>query len=160
MPLEPFEKVQPEPLTFPVGQHKYTIPPLGYLKGVRLQGMLAGTDHTMDTKGADALWEFVLGDVWEQMKADDAPIEAMTRIAFATLADVTQGREMAEKVWKSGIPPEALAAAMAAIQATAQPTQPSTVAAPKTRQQASSSGTSSRRASTRKAAVKAKASRS
>lgn len=157
MPLEAFEQVQSEPLIFPVGPRRYEIPPIGYLKGVRLQGILAGTDHTMEGQNADALWEFILGDVWEQMKKDDAPIEAMTRIAFAALADITQGRAIAEKVWKSGIPPEALAAAMAATQATVQPTPPSTVAAPKTRSRASSSGTSSRRTSTRKAVVKARA---
>ena len=157
MPLKAFEDVAPEPLIFPVGDNDYTVKPVGYLKGLRLQAIFAGTDHTMDAKDSGALWAFVLGDVWEQMKADDAPIEAMNRIAFATLADFQLGREAAEKVWESGIPPEALAAIQAANQATAQPTQPSTVAATKTRSRASSSGTSSRRTSTRKAVVKARA---
>jgi len=156
MPLKAFEQVAPEPLIFPVGEHIYTIPPIGYLKGTRLSGMLNGTDHTMENELPDVLWEFVLGDVWKQMKADDAPLEAMNRVAFATLTDFQLGREAAEKVWESGIPPEALAAVQAAIQQTEQPKQSSTVAAPKTRSRASSSGTSSPRASTRKAAVKAK----
>jgi len=157
MPLKAFEQVAPEPLIFPVGEHKYTIPPVGYLKGLRLQGMLNGTDHTMEAESPDVLWEFVLGDVWAQMKADDAPLEAMNRVAFATLTDFQLGREAAEKVWESGIPPEALAAVQAAIQTeTEQPKQSSTVAAPKTRSRASSSGTSSPRVSTRKPVVKAK----
>jgi len=157
MPLKAFEQVAPEPLIFPVNGKQYEIPPVGYLRGLRLSGMLNGTDHTMEAESPDVLWEFILGDVWAQMKADDAPLEAMNRVAFATLTDFQLGREAAEKVWESGIPPEALAAVQAAIQEkTAQPPQSSTVAAPKTRPRASSSGTSSPRASTRKAAVKAK----
>jgi len=160
MPLKAFEEFAPEPLIFPVNGKQYTIPPVGYLTGIRLSGILAGTDHTMDKADSDAFWEFVLGDVWAQMKADNAPIEAMSRVGFATLTDFKLGREAAEKVWESGIPPEALAAAMAASQETEPPTQPSTVAALKTQSRASSSGTSSRRTSTRKATAKAKASRS
>jgi hypothetical protein len=160
MSLKPFEEIAPEPLVFPVNGKLYTIPPVGYLMGIRLSGILAGTDHTMDETDTDAFWEFVLGDVWAQMKADNAPMEAMSRVGFATLTDFQLGREAAEKVWESGIPPEALAAAMAASQVTGQQTPPNMVAAPKTQSRASSSGTSSRRTSTRKAAAKPKASRS
>lgn len=157
MPLKAFEQVAPEPLIFPVKGKMYEIPPVGYLKGLRLSAMLAGTDKTMSAESPDVLWEFVLGDVWAQMKADDAPMEAMNRVAFATLTDFRFGREAAEKVWESGIPPEALAAIQAAIQATEQPKQPDMVAATKTSSRVSTSGTSSRKTSTRKATATARA---
>lgn len=160
MALKAFEDFAPEPLAFPIGGKVYTVPPVGYLQGIRLQNVLAGTDHTLDGAKPDELWKFVMGTAWTEMVADNVPMEALSRAGFATITDFQLGREAASRAWESGIDPEALAAALTAASHKTDPPKPTnTAAAAKTRSRASSSGTSSPKVSSTRA-PKAKASRS
>lgn len=148
MPLKPYEEFAPEPLAFPIGSKLYVLPPLDYRLGLRLQQILAGDDDSLnDAKGED-LFQLVLGPLWDEMKADGVPLEAMQRAGFVALADYQYGRAMAEKVWENGLDPEALAAALTAAASTGrkQPADRKTRSTPtagaaRTRSRASGSGT-------------------
>lgn len=153
MALKPWSEVCPEPLAFPIGDKVYVVPELSKDDGIKLQYVLAGKDHSLDGMEPEVGWRLVMGPVWDEMDADGVSGPAMSRAAFAALADLTQGREAAEKVWESGIDPEVLAAAMAATQTPST----STAVAAKTRSLASSSGT---RTSPKTSRPRAKASRS
>lgn len=144
MALKAYEEFAPEPLVFPIGSKRYEVPPLGYREGIRLQGILAGTDHSLDGKDPTEGWRLVLGTAWDEMVADDVPIEALSRAGFTAMTDFQFGRTAAENVWESGISPEALAAAMAATQ-TSQDSQPlpSTGSGNRTQRRASTRATTS-----------------
>lgn len=158
MALKPWSEVCPEPLAFPIGGKVYVVPELGKDDGIKLQYVLAGKDHSLDGEDPEVGWRLVMGPVWDEMAADGVSSLAMSRAAFAALADLTQGRAAAEKVWESGIDPEALAAAMAATQTNPQTRSSSTAAVTKTRSRASTSGTRTSRKNS--PAAKARASRS
>lgn len=154
MTLKAYEDFAPEPLVFPIGNKLYTVPALGFREGITLLGVLAGTDHTLDDKDPSEGWRLVLGSAWDEMVADNVPIEAIGRVGFAAMSDFQFGRTAAENVWESGISPEALAAAMAATQ-TSQATQlsSSTASGNRTQRRAASKRTTSPKTS--KAVAKA-----
>jgi len=160
MALKAYEEFAEEPLAFPIGQKVYVVPALSYHKGIRLTRIFTGEDHSLDGKLAEEGWKLVMGAAWDEMAADDVPMDAMARAGLAALSDFQFGREAAERVWESNISPEALAAAVAANrkERRTKPT-PSkrAVAGAKTRTRASTSGTRTSRTTSK---AKPKASRS
>jgi hypothetical protein len=140
MPLKAFEDFAPEPLAFPIGGKVYTAKLVGMSDGLRLQRVLEGKDDSLNDVEPEVLWRMVLGDAWDEMMADNVPVEAASRAALAALADFQYGRNEAERVWEAGISPEALAARAAANQKASTPST-RTGGAGKTRSRASSSGT-------------------
>lgn len=143
MPLKPYEEFA-DPLAFPIGGRVYTVPPLPYRAGLRLQRILAGEDTAEDLPAED-LWRMVMGDAWDQMVADDVPLEAMSRAGIAAVADFRWGRATAENVWESGVDPEALAAALTAANPSSKdfPDSTSTAKGSETPSRGSSSATTS-----------------
>lgn len=143
MALKAYEEFAEEPLAFPIGGKTYTMPRLTYQQGIRLTRIFSGEDHSLDGQPVEEGWKLVMGASWDEMAADDVPLDAMSRAGLAAVADFQFGRAAAELVWESNISPEALAAATAANRKERRATQRSTGAARKTRSRASSSGTSS-----------------
>ena len=140
MPLKAFEDFAPEPLAFPIGGKVYTAKLVGMADGLRLQRVIEGKDDSLSKAEPEVLWRMVLGDAWDEMMADNVPIEAASRAALAALADFQFGRAEAERVWEAGISPEALAARAAASRQESTPST-RTGGAAKTRRRASTSGT-------------------
>jgi hypothetical protein len=157
MPLKAYEEFAQEPLAFPIGGKVYTVPPLGFTTGIRLQRVLAGEDDSLNDAPAEEGWRLVLGPVWDQMIADEVPMEAMVRAAFAAMTDFQFGREQAERVWEAGLDPKALAEAVMNARQTLEELKQSssTGAASETRKRASTTGTSSPK-TTKRAAAKAR----
>lgn len=147
MALKAYEEFAEEPLVFPIGGKTYTAPDVSYQQGIRLTRIFAGEDHSLDGKPVEEGWKLVLGVAWDEMAADDVPMDAMSRAGLAAIANFQFGRAAAELVWESNVSPEALAAATAANRKERRATQRSTGTARKTRSRASSSGTSSPKAS-------------
>jgi hypothetical protein len=160
MALKAYEEFAEEPLAFPIGGKVYAVPPVSYLTGIRLTRLFTGEDHSLDGKPAEEGWKLILGAAWDEMAADDVPMDAMSRAGLAAIANFQFGREAAERVWEANISPEALAAAVAANrkERRAKPTRSSSTAAgAKTRARASTSGT---RTSRTTSGAKGKASQS
>ena len=149
MPLKAYEDWRPEPLAFPIGGKVYEVAPLPWESGVRLTEILNGDEITEDAETQNRL---LMGDTWDQMRADNVPAEALSRAALTCLVDFRMGRETAEKVWESGLSPEALAPSMGATQTTTQP--PSTESENETPSPASTRTTTSRKGSSKKRAAK------
>lgn len=144
MSLKAYEDFEPEPLAFPIRGKTYTPPPISAKTGLTLVKALAG-DPELVNKEARSLWQLVLGPTYDEMIADDVPLDALARAGFAMLADWQADRDAAVRVWESGIDPE-VRAALAAAMRDGSTTSPSTAAAgSSTRRQASTSGTNSRK---------------
>lgn len=149
MPLKPFEELSLDPLIFPIGGKEYRAKLIGVQDGLRLQAAIEGTDDSLNDQPPEVLWRMVVGEAWDEMLADNVPLEAMNRAGLAALADFRYGRAEAERVWEVGVSPEALAALAAApnrAQRRASKRSSSTGAARKTRSRASTTGTTSRKA--------------
>lgn len=149
MPLKAYEEFAAEPLAFPIAGKTYTVGPVGFREGIKLQRVLVGEDDSLDDAPAEEAWRLVLGPVYDEMVADNVPIEALSRAGLAALADFRFGREAAERTWESGLDPKALEAAVAAA-AKAQsladsPPSPSTGSGTKTRKRASLKATTSQK---------------
>jgi hypothetical protein len=136
VPLEPYEDVAKEPLAFPINGKTYTPPPISAKGGIYLMRALAG-DPEVAEQPSQSLWQVLLGPVYDEMVADDVPLDALGRAGFAMLVDFQNDREAAERVWRSGIDPEAQAALTTMIlqsrptQPPARPRPPAKKAAPK-----------------------------
>ena len=154
MPLKAYEEFAQEPLAFPVGGKVYTVPPLGFTDGIRLQRVLAGEDDSLTNAPAEDGWRLILGPVFDEMVADKVPMEAIARAGFTAMTDFQFGREQAERVWEAGLDPKALAEAVTAAHEalTASTPSPSTGAANGTRKRASSTTTTSPKTTKRTAA--------
>ena len=154
MPLKAYEEFAQEPLAFPISGKVYVVPPLGFTDGVRLQRVLAGEDDSLNNAPAEEGWRLILGTAWDEMVADNVPIEAIARAGFTAMTDFQFGREQAERVWEAGLDPKALAEAVTAAreQLTGLTPSPSTGAANGTRKRASTTTTSSRKTTKRTAA--------
>ena len=149
------------PMVFPIKGKDYTVVAIaerGWQEGARWQEIFGGTDPGPSNADQPKL---VLGAVFEEMQADGVGLRAIALASLAVLTDYRfEDRAAAEKVWESGIDPEALAAAMAATRTSPTPTpSTSTAAVAKTRAPASTSGTRTSR-TTSKGKAKARASRS
>jgi len=125
MSLKAYEEFAEEPLAFPIGGKVYTVPPLGFEDGIRLQRVLAGDDTSLNGLPVEEGWKLVLGTAWDEMVTDKVPMEALSRAGLAGVADFQYGRKMAETVWEADVSPEALAAAVAANQNSSPGTRPS-----------------------------------
>jgi len=143
MPLSDYESFAEEPLVFPIGGKKYTLPPLGIEEGLLLAGIISGRDKRFAKKSTDELWKLVLGPLWDEMVRDGVPMGAVTRVALAAVAENVYGRETAIKAWETGADPEALAAYLSKEAASTPSTR--TGGAKKTPSRASTSGTRPRK---------------
>ena len=126
MALKPYEQVAPEGLVFPIGGKTYAAPPISLKVGALLATAMEGGAAETLAEESRSLWQMVLGPVYDEMLADDVPAEAVGRAGFCVLVDFQAGREAAERVWESGIDPEARAAKKAASRVADSTTSPST----------------------------------
>jgi hypothetical protein len=149
MPLKAFEDIAAGPLVFPIGGKTYTAAPVGWVEGLRLTEIAGGAEMT----DSDEERRLLLGDTYAEMVADNVPALALSRAIFTALTDFRLGRPTAERVWESGLTPEALAPEQGATTTQTQPTV--TASASETPSPASTRTTSSQRASSKKRAVKA-----
>ena len=157
MALRAYEEIAPEPLAFPIGGKVYVVGSPGYKTGLKLQELVSGEMDAEAEFGDDpeGLFRLILGPVFDQMKTDNVPGEALARAAFTCLTDYKFGRAAAEQVWESGIDPKALAQKMQEMAAERQSsTAPrakattrsrSTASASRTRKPASTRSTTSRK---------------
>jgi hypothetical protein len=145
------------PLTLPIrdrdGQRReYTIPPLGYLDGIKLREEVAriasGEPGEMSN---EEFLKMILGGQLQQMRDDNVPPSAIVHAASVAHVDALHGRTAAEKLWNEGPDPEALAAAMAALKdladSTTSPATPPTAPTSSTKKPASTRSTRSPKAS-------------
>lgn len=149
------------PLALPIRGKTYVIPEVDIDLGLALTGILTGGKSEFDKKPVEYLYQRLLGPVWDEMKADGVPGSIIVRVGETALADFSQGRDIARMVWRYGVSPEALAAAKAATPQTQKTATPSTrsrstAAAAKTPTPASTSGTSSPKATRRTRTTKAR----
>jgi hypothetical protein len=108
MALSEYQTFATPPLAFPINGKTYALEPLGIAAGLRLAEAITGQDDELNDLKGSALWQLVLGAVWDQMIADGVPLEAATRAGLAALADHQQGRAFAEVIWETGADPKAL----------------------------------------------------
>lgn len=147
MPLKAYEEFAEEPLAFPIAGKTYTVPTVSFRDGIKLQRVLSGEDKSLNDAPAEEAWRLVLGAAYDEMVADNVPMEALSRAGLAALSDFQFGRESAERVWESGLDPKALQAALAAAEkpSPASKRSRSTASATRTRKRASSPSTTSRK---------------
>lgn len=153
------KRIDDKPLTFPVGDKEYAIPPVGWDCGlvlVKYLDMDKAALGKVKMSSEDLFRVAMSADVWDRMKSDGVASHVMFRAGLASLAHfktLAEGGDnatallAAESVWESGIDPETLAASMAAklSQSAASTTSPSTGAAgSSTRRRASTKATTSR----------------
>lgn len=146
MPFKEYRDVAEAGLVFPINGKEYLVPPMGIDDGLRLIGVISGDDaKSMDN---ESFFTLTLGSALDEMKADNVPMPSVARAALTVLADIREGRAVAEIMWETGNIPERLAAYMAAKteELTASTESPSTGEAPSTPSPASTSTTSSRKA--------------
>lgn len=152
------KRINEKPLTFPIGDKEYVVPPVGWDCGVALVRYL---DMPADQLGkvkmkSEDLFKLAMSEgVWEQMRADGVATHLQFRAGLAALAhfqSLAKGATdetallAAGAVWESGVDPEALAARMAASlqPRAASTTSPGTAGAgSSTRRRANTSGTTS-----------------
>jgi hypothetical protein len=111
MGFAPLEEIL-GPIVLPIRGKDYTLPQLSWEEGIRLHTILAGDDATAYVSDVMRL---LLGDVYDQLQADDVPKTIGDRVFFTALADFKTGRETAEEVWANGIPKELTELAAAAM---------------------------------------------
>lgn len=134
-----------EPLAFPIRGKVYTAPPVPAKFGIALVRAIAGDEDALGELAGDSrsLYAALLGPAYDEMIADDVPLDALSRAGFAALVDWQAGRDAAVRVWESGIDPEARAALMAALRRGLTPST-GTGSARKTPSRASTKRTTSR----------------
>lgn len=93
-----------EPLVLPINGKKYTIPPVSFDAGTKINGIVDGAEKLSD----EVFFRLVLGDQFDEMHTDNVPAAAITRAAQTALADFKYGRAMAETMWKTGGDPKAI----------------------------------------------------
>jgi hypothetical protein len=146
-----WEEIAPEPFAIEIRGKRYEFPVVGAKLGLLLLASFDGDEAAIaevGTTGRD-LWRRLLGPVYDALVADDVPYAVISRAGFTAAADFRYGRDSAERIWESGLNPEAQAALVAAAQtaATTSPKgstpSPSSAEAPATQSPASTSGTRS-----------------
>lgn len=154
MPFRDYSEFAKPPIVLPVNGKTYTLPPIGAQLGILLLSAINGDRHATQTLGTSmSLWRQVLGPVYDEMLADNVPLDVVARAGFTAMADFQYDRATAERVWESELNPEAAAALAAATREPRKASQqsPSTAAASKTPSPASTTGTTSPTGSPRKA---------
>jgi len=145
--------ISDEPLRFPVGDAVYEVVPFDlrpWTEYVDWASIANGDTELPKLKEEAAV---VLGpDVASRMADDGVPAAIVRRAILAVITESKLGRETAERVWESGLSPEALAPSMGATQTTTQP--PSTESENETPSPASTRTTTSRKGSSKKRAAK------
>lgn len=132
-----------DPLVLPINGKKYTIPPMSFDAGVRINGLFGPDPETLPD---EELFALLLGDTLSEMIADGVPAKAINRAGMAALSDFRENRAVAEAVWATGGDPKALteyAKAQAPNRAARRSTR--TAAATTTKPRASTSGTKTSR---------------
>lgn len=157
--MKAWDEIEKDRLEFPIAGKTYVIPELPYQSMLTLERAKAGESTYLDDAPPEDTWRIVMGDVYDEMKADNVPGEALARAALATLAFFEFGREIAEAVWETGVDPKALSSAISAQETAREGSKrsPSTAGASATPRRASSSGTTSRRTTRRAGASTTKA---
>lgn len=148
MPFKAYEEFSAGPMVFPIGGKTYEVPEVSYEAGIVLQQVQSGEKPDLT---ADEQWRLLMGPAYDEMRADNVPAHALSRVIMTCLADYRLGREIAEQVWEVGLDPEAIAPEGATEAAST-----STAEANETQTLASTTGTTSRPASSK---PKAKAAR-
>lgn len=111
MALKPWEEIAPEPLAFPIAGRTFTVKPLSYKDGLRVEALFASEKVEITN---EELWRLGLGDTFDEMVEAGVPPAAVARAGMAAITDYQRGRAAAELIWESGLNPEALAAAATA----------------------------------------------
>ncbi len=130
------------PLEFEINDKTYSVTPIGereYGEYLDWQAILSGKK---EAPAPEDEGQMLLGEAYDQMVADKAPAEAIRRAMLTVFTDLRLDRETAERVWESGLDPEALAPKTGAAST-------STGEATTTPTPASTSGTTSPRANSR-----------
>ncbi len=112
------------PLELAVADKTYTVEPIEYAGGLALLEVLSGKSKEIKKNSPnEVLFRLVMGGTWDEMLEDRVPFNVMFRAGMsavqyqvALVSDLTneQAVEAGERMWESGIDPEALAATMAA----------------------------------------------
>lgn len=160
------------PLVLSYGDTNYQVEPISYDDGLTLIAVMRGesTDIPNNAKNED-LFKLVMGGTWDTMRSARLPFPVMFRAGMAAtqyqMALINdQPSEDAVKagaaMWESGISPEALAAAMAAVQKTSKASKrsQSTASGIGTRRPGSTTSMTSRKATPPRAAKATRAHRS
>lgn len=152
-----------KPLTLPIRGKNYTVAPVSARLGMQM--LLAGggearASNAIKSMKTEQFLKELIGPAYDEMLADNVPLAAINRVFLSALADFQLGREAAEVVWETGESPEFRAALTAAAVKAEKPKRArSTAAATKTPPRVSSSGTSSRPATSSGPKVTARRSR-
>ncbi|QDZ15778.1 DUF7426 family protein [Humibacter ginsenosidimutans] len=94
-----------DPLALPVGGKEYTIPPLSFEAGARVNGVLDGTEELNE----EQFLRLVLSDdIFDQLIADGVSAQAINRFGKVALTDFKYTREMAIKMWETAGDPKAM----------------------------------------------------
>ena len=144
--LKAYEELA-DPLIIPINGKEYTIPPLGAHDGILFTlASDPANANELDTLTDDQVNRMFLGDVYDEMIADNVPGEALTRALLAAMADHKSGRLAATMLWETGGDPKAVTDYVKTLVQRAKRKKP-TDKATSTKRQASTSGTTSRKAS-------------
>jgi len=100
------------PIVLPIKGKTYTLPKVSLTDGVRLHAILRQEDTNASLQD---VYDILLGDVQEQLRAAGVGPDTTDRVFFTALADFQTDREGAEKVWENGIPKVAVAALYEAV---------------------------------------------
>jgi hypothetical protein len=98
-------------LKLPINGRTYTIYPVGIRTGALLRRAAEQDAEALaELDAGEKFYRAVLGATYDELYADDVPEPAVDRAALTAMADFTQGRIAALKVWETGHSPKALAA--------------------------------------------------
>jgi hypothetical protein len=88
-----------EPLVLPIRGKEYTIPPLSFQDGERVNAIVDGSEKLTD----EEFYRLLLSDaMFDELIADGAPARGIDRIARTALTDYKFGRELALIMWETG----------------------------------------------------------
>lgn len=107
MPFRDFSELS-EPLRLPYRGKVYEIAPVGLLDAPILWEALERPEES--TLSGQDFRRMLLGATWDQLVADNVPLEMAVRAEMTALADFRAGRETAEYMWETGSDPKVLAA--------------------------------------------------
>lgn len=98
-----------EPLRLPVAGKTYTVPPVGYHDGLRMQAALA--DGSDDQVSDEEFLEIFLGTALDELRKDNVAPQYILRAALTAHAEWSTGsRDVAEVMWETGGDPKDLEA--------------------------------------------------
>lgn len=106
--LSDYTKFAEGPLRFPINGKVYVLPPIGIPEGLALAGVIKATKEKDDFELDIDLFKLVLGPLWDEMVADNVPLDAAIHAGVTALADRQYGREFAKITWETGADPKAV----------------------------------------------------